>query len=292
MRTRLRPFHKRNAQLTAPDRTQSYSSDTPVVLTPAAECGDGGLSCPLGQPTLRDIQDQINLVLVDDRPLVRSGVRRTLESEWDMRVVGEANSIEDALEFCRANPDAVVVLSLDLPGARLLRAIQALRRQGNALSVIVLSPRDTDDELYQAVVAGATGHVAEASEPHQLAETVRRAAAGEEPISRQIARRPLVSQRVMDTYRHLAQLAVARPEGDIPLNARERKILGYVAQGMTNRQIGRQLGLSENTIKADLSGVMRQLGLRGRTEAVVLAVRRGWIASSEPAPSGARTARY
>lgn len=222
-------------------------------------------------------EEQISLVLVDERPLIRAGVRRMLESEWGMRVVGEASSIEDALETCRANPDAVVVMSLDLPGAGLLRAIQRLRREGNAPSVIVVSARDTDDELYQAVAAGASGHVAEASEPQQLAETIRHAAEGQDPIGRQIARRPLVGQRVMETYRQLAQLAVARAEGEIPLKPRERKILGFVAQGMTNRQIGRQLGLSENTVKADLSAIMRQLGLRGRTEAVVLAVRRGWI---------------
>jgi DNA-binding NarL/FixJ family response regulator len=221
--------------------------------------------------------EQIKLVLVDERPLVRAGMRGMLESEWGMRVVGEANSTEGAIAFCRASRDAVVLISLDLPGAGLLGAIQRLRGEGNAPAVIVVSQRDTDDQLYHAVVAGASGHVAEASEPYLLAETIRLAAAGQEPIGRQIARRPQVSERVLQTYRQLAQLAVARPEREIPLTPRERRILGFVAQGLTNRQIGRQLGLSENTIKADLSGIMRQLGLRGRTEAVVLAVRRGWI---------------
>jgi two-component system response regulator DevR len=221
-------------------------------------------------------QEQIDLVLVDERPLVRSGVRRILESEG-MRVVGEANSIEEAVAMCHAHPSAVAVVSLDLPGAGLLRAVQRLRREGNSGAVVVISPRDGDEELYHAVVSGASGHAAEASDPSQLSVIIRLAAQGQEPIGRQIALRPQVSQRVLETYRQLAQLAVARPEGEIPLTARERKILGFVAQGMTNRQIGRQLGLSENTVKAELSGIMRQLGLRGRTEAVVLAVRRGWI---------------
>lgn len=222
-------------------------------------------------------EDHINLVLVDERPLVRAGMRRMLESERGIRVVGEASAIEEAIEQARNGSAGVVVMSLDLPGAELLRAVQRVRHEANSPAVIVVSPRDGDDELYQAVVAGASGHVAEAGEPQQLVETIRGAAAGQDPIGRQLAHRPSVSQRVLETYRQLAQLAVARPEGEIPLNARERKILGFVAQGLTNRQIGRQLGLSENTVKAELSGIMRQLGLRGRTEAVVLAVRRGWI---------------
>jgi DNA-binding NarL/FixJ family response regulator len=222
-------------------------------------------------------EKKISLVLVDERPLVRSGVRRIIEADADMAVVGEASNIDEAAVVCRSHPPDVVVLGIDLPGPGLLRAVQRLRHEGNAPAVVVLSPRDSDDELFHAVVAGAAGHVAEAGEPHVLGDIIRQAAAGLEPISRQIARRPAVSQRVLDTYRQLAQLAVARPETDIPLTLRERRVLGFVAQGLTNRQIGRQLGLSENTVKAELSGIMRQLGLRGRTEAVVLAVRRGWI---------------
>jgi len=110
-----------------------------------------------------------------------------------------------------------------------------------------------------------------------LADTIRQAAGGKDPISLEIARRPLVSQRVLERYRQLSQTSLGPGNSDMPLNTRERVILRYVAEGLTNRQIGRAMGMSENTVKAAVSSILRKLSLRHRTEAVVFAIRRGWI---------------
>ena len=222
--------------------------------------------------------NRIDVLLIDDRPLVRAGVRRMLDAEPDLRVIGEATSLDDGLAITRRHRPSVTLLSVSVSAPALLRAVHELRDETNNTPVVVVSRRDSDEDLFQAVAAGASGQLADASDPCLLALTVREAAAGREPITKRVAARPAVSTRVLQTYRQLAQSAVTRPEGSMSVNARERLILGYVAQGMTNREIGRQLGLSENTVKAELSRIMRQLGLRGRTEAVVLAVRRGWIA--------------
>jgi DNA-binding NarL/FixJ family response regulator len=219
----------------------------------------------------------IELVLVDEHPLVRAGVRTILENEWGMHVVGEADSVEEAIDVIRDQKPDVVLMDLDLPGPGLMQGVQRLRRESTESAVVILSHRDGDEELYQAVMAGAAGHVAEASASELLADTIRLAAGGEEPIGREIASRPSVSQRVLEMYRQLAQTTAGQSVGEVTLNARERTILGYVAQGMTNRQIGRAMGLSENAIKAAMSTLLRRLGLRHRTEAVVHAVRRGWI---------------
>jgi two-component system response regulator DegU len=224
-----------------------------------------------------DGEGQIELVLVDEHPLVRAGVRTILESEWGMQVVGEADSVDEAVGVVRIQKPDVVVMDLDLPGAGLMEGVQRLRRESVDSAVVILSHRDGDEDVYQAVMGGAAGHVAESSAPEHLANTIRQAAGGEEPIGREIARRPMVSQRVLEMYRQMAQSAVAQPEGDVPLSARERTILRCVAQGMTNRQVARAMGLSENTVKAAMSGMLRRLGLRHRTEAVVHAVSRGWI---------------
>ncbi len=222
--------------------------------------------------------NRVDVLLIDDRPLVRAGVRCIVEAESDLHVIGEVSSLDDGLAVCRRHRPAVVLLSLNVSAPALLRLVHELRDETDDTPVVVVSRRDGDEDLFQAVAAGASGQLADASDPSLLAVTVREAAAGHEPITERLAARPAVSMRVLHTYRQLAQSAVARPDGRMTVNARERLILGYVAQGLTNRQIGRQLGLSENTVKAELSRIMRQLGLRGRTEAVVLAVRRGWIA--------------
>jgi two-component system, NarL family, response regulator DevR len=221
--------------------------------------------------------NRIEVLLIDDRPLVRAGVRRVVDAEPDLRVVGEAGSLREGVAMCRAHRPAVAVLNINVSAPALLRAVRELRDEIEDTPVVVVSRHDNDEDLFQAVAAGASGQLADASDPRLLALTVREAAAGREPITERVAARPAVSSRVLHTYRLLAQSAIGRPEGGATLGPRERQILSHVAQGMTNRQIGRELGLSENTVKAELSRIMRQLGLRGRTEAVVLAVRRGWI---------------
>lgn len=224
-----------------------------------------------------DGPERIDLVLVDEHPVVRAGVRTILESELGMHVVGEADSVEQAVDVIRHQQPHVVVMDLDLSGAGLMEGVQRFRRESIGSVVVIMSRRDADEDLYNAVVAGAVGHVAEASEPRHLADTIRQAAGGKEPISLEIARRPQVSQRVLEMYRQMAQASAGPIEGEMPLSTRERVILRYVAQGLTNRQIGRAMDLSENTVKAAMSVVLKRLGLRHRTEAVVQAVRRGWI---------------
>ena len=223
------------------------------------------------------LNNRIEVVLIDDRPLVRAGVRRVVDAAPDLHVVAEAGSLGEGIEMCRLHRPAVAVLNINVSAPALLRSVQELRRETGDTPVVVVSRRDGDDDLFHAVAAGASGQLADASDPRLLSATVREVAAGLEPIGGRVAARPAVSARVLETYRLLAQSAVGRPDGTASLGSRERMILSYVAQGMTNRQIGRQLALSENTVKAELSRIMRQLGLRGRTEAVVLAVRRGWI---------------
>lgn len=228
-----------------------------------------------------DGPDRIELVLVDEHPLVRAGVRTMLENELDMHVIGEADSVEEAVGVIRAQKPDVVVMDLDLLGPGLMQGVQRVHRESSDSAVVIMSHRDGDEDLYQAVVAGAAGHVAEANEPEALTNTIRLAAGGEDPIGQQIALRPMVSQRVLEMYRQLAQTAAGPQDGEVPITARERVILRHVAQGLTNRQIGRQMGLSENTVKAAMSGLLKRLGLRHRTEAVVHAVRRGWISVPE-----------
>jgi len=221
--------------------------------------------------------NRIEVLLIDDRPLVRAGVRRVVDAEPDLRVVAEANSLREGVALWRKHRPAVAVLNINVSAPALLRAVKELRDETEDRPVVVVSRHDDDEDLFYAVAAGASGQLADASDPCLLALTVRDAAAGREPIAERVAARPAVSARVLHTYRLLARSAISRPEGGATVGPRERLILGYVAQGMTNRQIGRELGLSENTVKAELSRITRVLGLRGRTEAVVLAVRRGWI---------------
>jgi DNA-binding NarL/FixJ family response regulator len=134
-----------------------------------------------------------------------------------------------------------------------------------------------------ATIAGAAGHLSDAVGPAQLADTIRRAAVGDEPITDALAERPEVGRRVLETFRELASQSTQDPSEPMP-TGRQRDILTHAAEGMTNQQIARHMGLSTGTVRADVSDLLRRFALRHRTEAVVHAIRRGWI-SPEASPS-------
>jgi DNA-binding NarL/FixJ family response regulator len=239
-------------------------------------------SAPVGS------RDPIQLVLVDDHPLIRAGVRTMLENEWGMEVIAETDTIDAALSYCRQRRPNVVLMDLDLPAPGLMQGVQRLRRECSDCAVVILAHRADDEDLFQAVVAGASGHVVDDAQPAELVSTIRRAAGGEEPISEVIAERPTVSQRVLEAFRQLAIYgpSVVKEGESVPLTARQLTVLRYVAEGMTNRQIARAMGYSEHTIKAEMSAILAELCLKHRTEAVVHAVRRGWISLPDPDGDG------
>jgi DNA-binding NarL/FixJ family response regulator len=239
-------------------------------------------SAPVGS------RDPIQLVLVDDHPLIRAGVRTMLENEWGMEVIAETDTIDAALPYCRQWRPNVVLMDLDLPAPGLMQGVQRLRRECSNCAVVILAHRADDEDLFRAVVAGASGHVVDDAQPAELASTIRRAAGGEEPISEVIAERPTVSQRVLEAFRQLAIYgpSVIKDGEPMPLTARQLTVLRYVAEGMTNRQIARAMGYSEHTIKAEMSAILAELCLKHRTEAVVHAVRRGWISLPDPDGDG------
>jgi DNA-binding NarL/FixJ family response regulator len=236
----------------------------------------GSRDIPLTEP------DAIRLVLVDEHALIRAGVRTILETESDVRVVAEASNLDEGLAACAQQRPDVVLVDLDTPAAALADEVRRLRAACGGAAIVMLSHDDTDAELYRAAVAGAAGHVAGMAEPAELLRVIRRAADGDEPIGGKIRRRPRVGRRVLEAFQQmLASGASAAPA--MPLSARELEVLRLAAEGLTNQQIGHRLGLSGNTVKAIVSSILERLGVRYRTQAVVYAVREGWISLPETA---------
>jgi two-component system nitrate/nitrite response regulator NarL len=147
---------------------------------------------------------------------------------------------------------------------------------------VVLARNEDDEGIYRAVVGGADGHVSENAQPDELVDTIKRAAEGSEPIQRTLAQRPAVGRRVLEAYAEMSQHAPSAPESDV--SERERRILELAAEGKTNYQIGREIGLSEHTVKGAISHLLARLSLRHRTEAVVHALRLGWISAPLAGP--------
>jgi DNA-binding NarL/FixJ family response regulator len=227
----------------------------------------------------------VRLLIVDDHPLFRQGVRWTLSSEEDIEIIGEAASAEAALEWLDAagpgyEPN-VMLVDLNLPGLNGLELTRQTRRQYPGIGVVMLSMHENDEQAFNALRAGAAAYRSKDVKPEVLLEIVRRVARGEYVINDVLLEEPRVASRVLTQFRNLPQALATLPEADFPiftpLSDREIEVLERIASGGSNKDIADGLGISTQTVKNHISSILRKLSLNDRTQAVLFALRRGWI---------------
>jgi DNA-binding NarL/FixJ family response regulator len=203
----------------------------------------------------------IKILLVDDHPVVREGLRGMLSAESDIEVVGEAASGAEAVALFGALRPDVVLMDLRMPGGDGVDAIARIRAgRESGVRIIVLTTYDTDADILRAVEAGAAGYLLKDAPRVDLLRAIRAAARGETVLA------PVVAGRLVSRVRG------PRPE---TLSARETEVLALVARGLTNFQIGRALFVSEATVKTHLMRACAKLGVSGRTAAVTKAIETG-----------------
>lgn len=206
----------------------------------------------------------IRVLLVDDHPIVREGLTAVLSDDPDFRVVGEADSGETALlEADRLKPD-VVLIDLRLPGMNGTDACAELTKRHPQTAVIILSSHPNQGAIVTAFSSGAKGLVLKESEPSVYRQAVRAVAQGETFTDQKIAHRfvALASQK-------------RRAKGPFGLSMQEMRVLEHLPRGLTNKEIGVELGITEDTVKSHLRGVLRKLNARDRAEAASIAIRKG-----------------
>jgi len=204
----------------------------------------------------------IRVLIVDDHPVVRDGLRGVLEADPEFEVVGEAADGAEALARVAATPVDVVLTDLRMPRMGGVQMIQALATQAPGVHVLVLTTYDTDSDVLAAIEAGATGYLLKDAPREDLLRAVRSAHRGESVLS------PTVAGRLMGTIRKPAQAA---------LSDRELNVLKLIADGATNKDAARRLFISEATIKTHLLHVYDKLGVRDRAAAVSEAHKRGLL---------------
>ncbi|MFD7124085.1 MULTISPECIES: response regulator transcription factor [Streptomyces] len=206
----------------------------------------------------------ISLVVVDDHPVVRDGLRGMFAAAPGFEVLGEASNGVDALTAVeRLDPD-VVLMDLRMPGGGGVAAIAELHRRGARSKVLVLTTYDTDSDTLPAIEAGATGYLLKDAPREELFAAVRAAADGRGVLS------PAVASRLMTRVR-----TPAADPAETALSAREREVLVLVARGTTNREIAAELFISEATVKTHLTHVFAKLGAKDRAAAVAVGYDRG-----------------
>jgi len=238
----------------------------------------------------------VKLLIVDDHPLFRQGVRYALTACEGIQVVGEAASAEDALAWLAkvdsSHEPNVVIADLKLPKMDGLQLTRELRHRYPNMGVVVLSVHEGDEQAFHALQAGAAAYRSKDVEPKVLAEILHRVANGEYVIDDVLLEEPKVASRVLSQFRDLPRALAVTPDADFPiftpLSEREIQVLERVAAGGSNKEIAEGLGISTQTVKNHISSILRKLSLNDRTQAVLYALRRGWI----EAPEARRSASF
>ena len=227
----------------------------------------------------------IRILLVDDQPLFRKALATLIDDQPDLSVIGEAENGLQAVEQARALQPDLVVMDVDMPVMNGVEAVRLIREQVPAAKVVMLTVSESEDDLFDAVRFGAHGYLLKDLRPEQLYDMLRSVMRNETPLSPAIAGRVLAALRGWGNSggmsRTIRSTPSAQPEGP-QLTRREIEILQLVAEGLSNKEIGSRLNITEGTVKNHVHNSLEKLHLENRIQAAAYVVRQGMGRRPDP----------
>jgi len=216
----------------------------------------------------------IKVLLADDHVVVRAGTRQLIERHPDITVIGEASTGQEAVQLATDLKPDVVVMDVRMPGMGGIEATRRVKVAHPDMAVLVLTAHDDDEYVFALLQAGANGYLLKTAEADELVKAIRTVIKGDLVLT------PTVAGKVVSQFTSGKTLPdvlsnIEHNYGD--LTEREMDILRLVGKGLTNKEIGRTLYISDRTVQAHLSNIFSKLNVSSRTEAVMYAVRQGWI---------------
>ena len=213
-------------------------------------------------------EDAIRVLIVDDHALFRRGLQMVLEGEPDIDVVGEASDGHEAIDRAENTTPDVVLMDVRMPKRSGIEATRAIAESVPSARIVMLTVSDEEEDLYEAIKAGATGYLLKEISIEEVASAIRAVMSGQSLIT------PSMASKLLNEFSNLSKKAEARTAMPGPtLTTRELEVLKLVAQGMSNKEIATELFISENTVKNHVRNILEKLHLHSRMEAVVYAVR-------------------
>jgi DNA-binding NarL/FixJ family response regulator len=222
---------------------------------------------------------KIRVMIVDDHPLFRAGLRRVLEMEPDLQIEAEVPDGEQAIEKARKLKPQVILMDVSLPNMNGLQATRELMSSSpKDLAIIILTAYHDDEQMLHALRSGASAYFPKDVNPQELVRAIHTVSQGSFVVNDAVLAKPQVAAWLLSQF---DQMAVAGTEGSEftfqPLSTREMEILKCITRGQSNKEIAQQLGISRQTVKNHMTSILRKLAVNDRTQAAVYALRRGWI---------------
>lgn len=224
----------------------------------------------------------IRVLIADDEPMIRAGVRAVLATSPGIEIVAEAPDGHAAVEQAQCHRPDVAVLDIRMPGTNGIEAAAEIRRTVPETGIVMLTTFGEDDYILQALGGGAVGFLIKSGEPEELIAGVRAVADGAAYLSPKVAARVVAHLSATGAGALAGRRAAARDRVRV-LTARERDVLAFLGSGLSNGRIARRLHLVEGTVKAHVSSILARLGVDNRAAAAVVAHEAGLVAPSEPA---------
>jgi DNA-binding NarL/FixJ family response regulator len=223
------------------------------------------------------VLNKITLLIIDDHPLFRQGVSDSLSLESDMKVLGQASSGDQALELIRSLKPTITLLDVNLPGLNGQQITHQVTQAKLPTRVILMTGYDDFEQVLHASLAGAAAYCAKDIEPKNLLRVIRDVAAGKFVFGATVMAaaelQPWIEAQI-EGARH----SYSEPGSPFhPLSEREMEVLECVVRGMSNKEIAGLLGISHQTVKNHVTSILRKFGVEDRTQAVVYALKRGWV---------------
>jgi DNA-binding NarL/FixJ family response regulator len=223
------------------------------------------------------LMSKTTVMLVDDHPLFRQGLRRVIETEPDMDVIMEVADGEEALRLARQLTPHVVLMDINLPRMNGLQVTRELKQVAPEVAVIVLTSYHDDEQIFHAVRAGAAAYFPKDVTPRRLIEAIRQVGKGNYVIDDEVLNKPEVATWLLQQFDQVAYVDGLPNEMFAPLSPREMEILQHIARGQSNKEVAYELGISRQTVKNHMTSILRKLAVNDRTQAALYAVKRGWI---------------
>jgi len=221
--------------------------------------------------------DRIRVLLVDDHPLFRQGLRRILEIEADIEIIAEVADGLEATEVAKELCPDVMIVDVNLPSLNGLQVTRQVKEELREAAIIVLTAYHDEEQLFRSIRVGASAYFPKDVTPDDLVQAIREVAKGHYVINDRVLGKPQMATWLLSQFEKLAVDNEFADEMFIPLSPREMEILQYITRGFSNKEVAYTLGISRQTVKNHMTSILRKLAVNDRTQAAVYALRHGWI---------------